>query len=325
MKHKKLAVLLSATLLSLSNLAFAQTQYPSKPIRVIVPYPAGGGTDAVARAVFEKVGQAMGQPVVIENKAGAGTIIGLGEVARAAPDGYTIGIGGTSDPLLPLLYESVPFNPHTDLVFVSTLASVPLALAASNNVPAKTMQELIAYGRTQSSAPLSIATAGLTSPHHMAAILLGNMAGFPMTPVPYKGTAPAVTDIVGGHIPLGMLGLPSVLPYQRTGKLKILGVGSPKRSALAPEIPTFEEQGVKGYEASYWFHATVPKGTPAAIVERLRTEIDKVVRSADVRDSLAKAGFETLTLSPQESAVALKADTARWTRVIQDNKLRGTQ
>ncbi|MDO9434184.1 tripartite tricarboxylate transporter substrate binding protein [Hydrogenophaga sp.] len=324
MNHKKLAVLFSATLLSLSHLAFAQTQYPSKPIRVIVPYPAGGGTDAVARAVFEKVGQAMGQPVVIENKAGAGTIIGLGEVARAAPDGYTIGIGGTSDPLLPLLYESVPFNPNTDLVFVSTLASVPLALAASNNVPAKTMQELVAYGKTQSG-PLSIATAGLTSPHHMAAILLGNMAGFPLTAVPYKGTAPAVTDIVGGHIPLGMLGLPSVLPYQRTGKLKILGVGSPKRSALAPEILTFEEQGVKGYEASYWFHATVPKGTPAAIVERLRTEIDKVVRSADVRDSLAKAGFETLTLSPQESAVALKADTARWTKVIQENKLRGTQ
>lgn len=325
MKRRNFGLIFSLALVAFANSALAQSSYPNKPIRVIVPFPAGGGTDAVARAVFQKVSEALGQSMVIENKAGAGTAIGLGEVARAAPDGYTIGIGGTSDPLLPLLYDNLPFNPLTDLVFVSTLASVPLAVAVSNTVPAKTVPELVAHAKTKSSAPLAIASAGVTTPHHIAAILLGSMAGFPVTVVPYKGTAPAITDLIGGHVPLAMMGLPSVLPYHRSGKLRILGVGSAKRSTLAPDIPTIGEQGVKGYEATYWFHATVPKGTPKAIVERLHIEIDKVVRSAEVRDSLAKAGFEALTLTPQESDLALRADTARWTKVIQDNNIRGTQ
>jgi tripartite-type tricarboxylate transporter receptor subunit TctC len=159
----------------------------------------------------------------------------------------------------------------------------------------------------------------------MAAILLGSMAGVPLTLVPYKGTAPAMTDLVGGHIPLGMMSLPSALPFAKNGKLKILGVGTSRRSSLAPEIPTIDESGVKGFEASFWFHAIVPKGTPKPIIDRLRAEIDKVVRNPEVRDSLGKAGYEALTLTPEESDRALKADTARWTKVIRENNIRGTQ
>lgn len=319
------ALPLAAMLAALAGPTPAQSSYPNKPIRIIVPYPAGGGTDIVTRAVFQKVGEAMGQPIVIENKAGAGTAIGLGEVARAAPDGYTIGVGGTSDPLLPLLYDNLSFNPNTDLVVVSTLASVPLALVAAANVPARNMAEFIALAKSNSQAPMAIASVGVTSPHHMAAILLGSMAGVPLTLVPYRGTAPAMTDLVGGHIPLGMMSLPSALPYAKNGKLKILGVGTSRRSNLAPEIPTIDESGVKGFEASFWFHAILPKGTPKPIIDRLRAEIDKVVRNPEVRDSLGKAGYEALTLTPEESDRALKADTERWTKVIRENNIRGTQ
>ena len=318
--------LLASALLLLGSAvnADAQTAYPSKAIRLIVPYPAGGGTDAVARAVFQKLGESLGQAVVVENKAGAGTTIGLAELARSAPDGYTLGIGGTSDPLLPLLYDKLPFNPKTDLVFVTTLATAPIALVTGPSISAHSVSEFVSLAKSQSASPMGYASVGVASPQHLAGIYFSALSGAPMNHVPYKGTAPALTDLMGGHIPAAMLGLPSLLPYARTGKLRILGVASAKRSSLAPDIPTISEGGVKGFEAGYWYHVVVPKGTPIAVVERLRAEIDKVVRSPEMKDSLAKSGFETLTLTPEESERALKADTARWTKIIRDNNIRGS-
>ncbi len=304
--------------------ATAQPDFPAKPVRLIVPFPPGGGTDAVARMVSQKLALALGQPVVVENKAGAGTTIGLAEVARSAADGYTLGVGGTSDPLLHLLYENLPFNPTNDLVFVSTLASSTIVLAVGANLPAKNVSEFIALAKSSAAAPLGYASVGVSSPHHLAGIHFSSVSGAPLTHVPYKGTAPALTDLVGGHIPAGMLGLPSVLPFSRSGKLRILGVASAKRSPLAPDIPTIAEAGLKGFEAGFWYHVVVPRGTPKPIIDRLRLEIDKVVSSNEMKDTMAKSGFEALMLTPEESDRALKEDTARWTKIIRENNIRGS-
>jgi tripartite-type tricarboxylate transporter receptor subunit TctC len=307
-----------------STFSHAQASYPTKPIRLIVPFPAGGGTDAVARMLSQRLGDALGKGLVVENKAGAGTTIGLAEVARAPSDGYTLGVGGTSDPLLPLLYDNLSFNPTSDLVFVSTLASSTLVLAVGMDVPAKNVPEFIALAKSHSAKPLGYASVGVSSPHHLAGIHFSSMSGAPLTHVPYKGTAPALTDLAGGHIPAAMLGLPSVLPFARSGKLRILGVASAKRSPLALDIPTIAEAGLKGFEAGFWYHIVVPRGTPKPVIERLRTEIDRVVSSPEMKETMAKSGFESLTLSPEESERALKEDTARWTRIIRENNIRGS-
>lgn len=323
MRRRDIVLAAAASALSPAAPVWADS-YPSRPVRLIVPYPPGGGTDTVARAVFERVATLLGQPFVVENKAGAGTTIGLGELARAHRDGYTIGVGGSSDPLLPLLYDKLPFDPVADLSFVATLATVPIVLAAGPSSPAGTMSELLAIGRAKGARPLGYASPGTASPHHLAGISLGEMAHIPLMHVPYRGTSQAITDLIGGHVPLAMLGLPSALPFARQGKLKILGVASAQRSALATDVPTLSEGGVPGFSAGYWWHVTVPTGTPQAVIDKLREAIDKTLRTPAVADSLLKSGFEPILLSPTEAHRALLEDTARWTKVIRDNNIRGS-
>ncbi|MET4575983.1 Bug family tripartite tricarboxylate transporter substrate binding protein [Ottowia thiooxydans] len=322
MKRREFSIAAAAAMLAPLTPALADS-YPARPVRVIVPYPPGGGTDTVARAVFERVASLMGQPFVIDNKAGAGTTIGLAELARSRPDGYTVGVGGSSDPTLPLLYEKLPFNPSTDLSFVATLATVPIVLAAGPSLPAKTMRELLAAAQTKGAAPMNYASPGTASPHHLAGIYLAEKTGLSLVHVPYKGTSQALTDLVGGHVPLAILGLPSALTFARQGKLKILGVASAQRSALAPEIPTLSESGVPGFSAGYWWHVTVPTGTPQPIIDQLRVAIDKALRTPALTESFLKSGFEPLLLSPAEAQRALTEDTAKWTKVIRENNLRG--
>ncbi|WP_454752845.1 Bug family tripartite tricarboxylate transporter substrate binding protein [Cupriavidus necator] len=323
MERRAFALAAAAALLAPAVPARAES-YPSRPVRLIVPYPPGGGTDTVARTVFEHVSGLLGQPFVVENKAGAGATIGLGDLARSRPDGYTVGVGGSSDPLLPLLYDKLSFNPVSDLAFVATLATVPIVLVAGPSLPAKNLQELLAIGRARRAQPISYASPGAASPHHLAGIYFGQMAGIPLVHVPYKGTAQATTDLIGGHVPLAVLGLPSALTFEREGKLRILGVASAQRSALAPEVPTISEAGVPGFSAGYWFHATVRTGTPQPIIARLREAVIKALRTPAVAESLLKGGFEPVTLSPAEAEKALKEDTARWARVIRENHLRGS-
>ncbi len=312
----------AAAVLASTGSALANT-YPSRPVRVVVPYPAGGGTDTVARAVFARVAGILGQPFVIDNKGGAGTTIGLADLARSRPDGYMVGVGGSSDPLLPLLYPKLSFNPSTDLTFVATLATVPIVLVAGPGVQATTLAELLALGKAKGAAPLAYASPGIASPQHLAGIYFSTMTGIPLEHVAYKGTGPALTDLAGGHVPLAMLGLPSALPYAREGKLKILGVATARRSTLAPEIPTIAEGGVKGFDASYWWHVTVPTGTPQPVIVQLRDAINKALRTPALAESLLKSGFEPLLLSPAEAELALKADTAKWSKVIRDSHIRG--
>lgn len=317
--------IMAAGALGASGLSLmAQVSYPNKNLRMVVPFPPAGGTDTVARALAQRLSAALGQAVVVDNKAGAGTTIGLAEVARAAPDGYTVGIGGTSDPLLGLLYDNLPFNPKQDLVFVSTLASSPIALAVGNNVPARTITEFISYAKSRSSSPLAYASVGIASPQHLAGVHFSAMTGAPLIHAPYRGTGPALNDLLGGHVPVAMLGLPSLLPHARTGKLRILGVASAKRSQLAVEIPTIAESGVSGFEAGFWYHVVVPRGTPADVIQRLRQAIDRVISSPDMKEYLAGHGFEALTLSPDESVRALKLETEKWSRVIRENNIRGS-
>jgi tripartite-type tricarboxylate transporter receptor subunit TctC len=325
MKRRVTLQLMAAGALGASGLPLlAQVISTNKNLRMIVPFPPGGGTDAVARALALRLSAVLGQTVVVDNKAGAGTTIGLAEVARAAPDGYTVGIGGTSDPLLPLLYDNLPFNPTQDLVFVSTLASSPIALAVGNNVPVRNIAEFISHAKSKSSSPLAYASVGIASPQHLAGIHFSAMTGAPLIHAPYRGTGPALNDLLGGHVPAAMLGLPSLLPHARNGKLRILGVASATRSQLASDIPTIAESGVNGFEAGFWYHVVVPRGTPVNVIQALRLAIDRVISSSEMKTYLSSNGFEALTLSPEESSRALKLETEKWSRIIRENNIRGT-
>ena len=323
-RRSAVQMMAAGALIASSLPLIAQASYPNKSMKMIVPFPPGGGTDTVARALAQRLSAALGHTVVVDNKAGAGTTIGLAELARAAPDGYTMGIGGNSDPLLPLLYDNLSFNPSQDLIFVSTLASSPIALAVGNNVPVKNIREFISYAKSRLSTPLAYASVGIASPMHLAGIHFSAMTGAPLVHAPYRGTSPALNDLLGGHIPVAMLGLPSLLPHARSGKLRILGVASATRSQLASEIPTIAESGVDGFEAGFWYHVVVPRGTPIDVIQRLRTAIDRVINNSEMKAYLAGIGFEALTLSPTESVSALRLETEKWSRIIRENNIRGS-
>jgi tripartite-type tricarboxylate transporter receptor subunit TctC len=295
--------------------------WPSKPIRAIVPFSAGGGTDVASRIVLQKVGEILGQNIVIENKGGAGGTLGYAELAKARPDGYTLGVAGTNLAYMSLLYPGLSFNPTVDLVAVAPLAGVTLTVAANPKLPVRNMTELLAYARSQK-VPLSYATAGVATPQHLAGELLAKTMGVQLTHVPYKGTAPALADVVGGHVPLTMVGLPSALPYVKNNQLKILGVAASRRSNLAPDLPTLGEMGLKDFEASFWYDVRVPKDTPKSIIEQLQRAITQAISSPDVQATLVKAGFEPMTADPSAYEQALKADGDKWVAVVRDNKIR---
>ncbi|MDM0072694.1 tripartite tricarboxylate transporter substrate binding protein [Variovorax sp. J31P207] len=324
MKRKQFVIVAAGALflLGFASLgAFAQ-DYPAKPIRAIVPYSAGGGTDLVGRLVFQKLGEALGQPIYVENKVGGSGTIGLGELARSKPDGYTIGIGGNGVSLLGALIDGLKFNPATDLVPVATLASVPIALVAGPGLPVKSMREFIDYAKKNKATALTYGSPGVGTPHHLMGVELARVLKIPMVHVPYKGTAPAMSDVVGGHIPIAIVGLPGAMQFTKNPLFTILGVASARRSELAPEIPTIAEGGVPGFEASYWWDISVPKGTPQPIIDRLHKEVVKILSDPGVRDSLLKGGFEPMVMSLQEMNAALKVDTAKWIKVIRDNNIR---
>jgi tripartite-type tricarboxylate transporter receptor subunit TctC len=319
-RRNHLSSLIGLCFATACTVAAAQA-WPNKPIRAIVPFSAGGGTDVAARIVMQKVGEILGQNIIIENKGGAGGTLGYAELAKARPDGYTIGIAGTNLAYMSLLYPGLSFNPAVDLVPVAPLAGVTLTVAASTSLPVRNMTELLAYAKTQKGS-LAYATAGVATPQHLAGELLAKTMGVPLTHVPYKGTAPAVADVVGGHVPLTMIGLPSALPFVKNNQLKMLGVAAVKRSSLAPDLPTLGEMGLPGFEASFWYDVRVPKDTPKAVIEQLHRAITQAVSSPDVQATLVKAGFEPMTADPLAYEQALKADGDKWIAVVRDNKIK---
>lgn len=308
----KLLAWLSAALLATA----AQAQdYPSKPIRFIVSFPPGGSSDLIARAIAPRMAERMGQPVLVENRPGAGGMIGVEMVAKAPPDGYTIGLaaaGALSSNIS--LYPSMPYHPERDLAPVSMLAMIPFFLVAHPSQPAS-LKELIDTAKARPGM-IAYGYGGNGSTMHLAGELFNMMAGVQLQPVPYKGSGPVSTDVLGGQVPLGVVDVPSAIAHVRAGKMRALAVTSKRRISAAPEVPTFEEAGVPGYEAIGWFGAVAPAQTPADIVNRLNREIAAALSVPEIRERALAAGAEPLTNTPQEFAAIIREETRKWALVI---------
>ncbi len=305
------------TLCVMAGVAHGQASYPNKPLRIIVPFPSGGGVDIIGRLVAQKIGPALGQTVIVENRAGAGGSIGADLVAKSAPDGYTLLIGASSTMAVnPNVYEKLPYDTSRDFVAVTMLASAPIVLAVHPSVPAKTVRELIELAK-RSPGTLNFASGGNGSGGHLSGEMLKVMAGVNIVHVPYKGSAPAVTDLVAGQVQMIFDSPLSVMPHVKAGRARALGVGSSERSSIAPEVPTIAESGeLPGYRAVIWYGAFVPAATPAAIVARLNTEIVKALRQPDSRESMARQGADIMTGSSEDATSFARAELVRWGKVI---------
>jgi tripartite-type tricarboxylate transporter receptor subunit TctC len=291
--------------------------YPIKPVRLVVTYTAGGPADIAARALAQKLAEMWGQQVVVDNRAGAGGIIGTELVAKAAPDGYTL-LHGTAAGLIinPLLVKKLPYDTFRDFAPVSMVVIVPQLLVTHPALPATTLKELIALAKARPGA-LNYASVGIGSPNHLGMELLKSMAGIDMVHVPYKGATPAMADLIAGQVQLAFNGMASVLPQIASGKMKAIAIGSARRSPAAPDVPTVAEAGLPGFEYVAWNGNFAPAGTPAALVNRLSADIRKALAAPDVVQRLASLGSEPGGNTPAEFAAYVKADHARWARVVQ--------
>ena len=311
---KRRSVVLGAASASLAAPALAQG-FPSKPIRLVVPYSAGGGADTTARLIAPKLQEALGQTVVIDNKPGAGGAIGDDFVAKASPDGHTLLIGAFAHAVNPSLMAKMPFRTPDDFAPVSLLVTVPELLVVTPSFPAKTVGELVAMAKAQAG-KLSYASSGNGSAQHLAAELFKMRTGTDIQHVPYKGGALAVADVAAGHVPFYFGNMSSALPQVRAGRVRALAVTSPQRSPAAPEIPTMAEAGVTGCEISEWNALLAPAGTPPATIDRLNVELVKILRQDDIKAKFADLGAQTIGSTPAELAAFLRAEQAKWAEVV---------
>lgn len=312
--------LLIAALFLWAGLASAQT-WPSKPLRYIVPFPPGGSSDLIARAIAPKMSERLGQPIIVENRPGAGGMLGVDAVAKAAPDGYVIGLaaaGALSSNIH--LYPKMPFDPEKDLAPISNLAMIPFFLVAHPSAPSS-IKELIAQAKAKPGA-LSYGHGGQGSTMHLAGELLNMLAKVNVQSVPYKGSAPVSSDVLGGQIPFGVVDVPSAISNVKAGKMRALAVTSKTRIAAAPEVPTFEEAGVPGYEAVGWFGSVAPAGTPREIIQRLNMETRNALALPDVRERVIAAGTEPATTTPEEFAAYIREETKKWGEVIKAGNIK---
>ena len=295
-------------------IGLAQAQpYPSKPIRFIVSFPPGGSADLISRAIAPKLSEKLGQPVVVENRAGAGGMIGVDAVAKAAPDGHTIGLAAAGALTTNIhLYPTMPFNPEKDLAPVSMLAMIPFFLVAHPSQP-DSLKELIAKAKAGN---LSYGHGGQGSTMHLAGELLNMMAQVKIQAVPYKGSGPVSADVLGGQVPLGVVDVPSAISNVKAGKLRALAVTSKQRISAAPDVPTFEEAGLPGYEAVGWFGAVAPAGTSPQIVQRLNAEIRAALLAPDVKERAIAAGAEPAPSTPEDFAAYIREETKKWGEVV---------
>jgi tripartite-type tricarboxylate transporter receptor subunit TctC len=298
--------------------ALAQ-QFPGHALRLVVPFPPGGPTDIVARPLAVRLSEALGQSVIIDNRGGAGGNVGADSVAKSAPDGYTLLMGTVGTQAINVsLYKRLAFDPAKDFVPVAEVASAPVLLVANPRLPANSVKELIALARQQPGA-INYGTAGSGSPGHLSGELFKAMAGINLTHVPYRGSAPAVTDLLGGQIQLMFDPIQSPLPHVKSGALKALGVSSAKRSPLLPDVPTIAEAGVPEYETTAWWGVFAPAQTPPAVVERLHAEITRIVRSDFYVQQLAPLGAEPVSGTSQAFDQFVKQETSKWAKVVRDS------
>ena len=313
---KKLLLMLS---LLVTALAASAQSYPSKAIKVIVPFPPGGGTDIIAREIAQKVAANTGWSIVIDNRPGAGGNLGIDAVAKAAPDGYTIGLGQSSNLAVnPTLYSKLPYDSVKDLAPIGVVASAPLLLAVSANSPLKSFNELMAVSKAKPG-EINFAYSGNGTVAHLTGVMLQNQANIKWTLVPYKGAAQAATDLIGGQVQLYISSVPTLIGHVRSGKMRALAITSAKRGDDLPDVPSVAESGVRGFEAVTWFGFVAPAGTPKDIVSSLNTEIAKALQAPDVRKKLGDQGADILGGSPEQFGNLIKTDIARWAPVVKQS------
>ena len=301
--------------------AHAQT-YPSRPSRIIVGFSAGGPSDIVARIVAQQLTERLGQPVVVENRAGATGTIGAELVAKSPPDGYAMYLASqTTHAVAPYMYAKVGYDPLKDFATVVRVVHNPLLMVVNPSVPVKSLNEVIALARSRPG-QLNFATGGIGSSPHMSMELFKSTVKLDMVPIHYKGDGAAIIDIIGGQVPMITSSISALLPYVRTGKLRGIAVTSMKRSTVAPDFPTIAESGLPGFEVITWFGILVPAATPKEVINRLNTEIVQSVTKPDVSAQLVKMGFEIVANTPEQYAVFLREENAKWGKVVRDLGLR---
>jgi tripartite-type tricarboxylate transporter receptor subunit TctC len=296
--------------------AAAQT-FPSKPIRIIAPYTAGGAVDLMSRYLCEKFTASLGQPCVVENKTGAGGMIGIDFVAKSEPDGHTLVVVPNNVSIIPSLYAKVPYDTLKDLAPVALVSNTPIMIGAHPDFPAKSFQELIAYAKANNG-KVDFTTCGPASPQHLAGEMLGGLGGFKWTHVPYKGCGDALTAVLGGTVPVFISTVAHFNPQIKSGKLRGYAVLGAERSQFAPDFPTVAESGFPGYNVDVWFGMLAPARTPAPVIARLNAEVNKALQAPDLREKLLQQAYEPLGGTPERLAELIRADMDRYGKVVID-------
>src|SRR6266498_1865883 len=318
MSNRFFALLVVASTLAVAGNALAQGAYPDRPVRIIVPFPAGGPADTLARLTADKLAQSLGKPFIVDNRAGASGNIGMEQGARAAPDGYTLTLAPVGNlTVAPALYPKLPYDPAKDFAPITVLAAVPNVLIVHPSVPAKTLAELIALAKAKPGT-LNYASPSNGSIPHLAGELFKRSAGVEIVHIPFNGVAPATNAVLAGDVQMFFAQSSSALPQWRAGKVVALGVATRKRIASAPELPTIAEQGFPDFDATSWYALVAPAGTPPAVIDRLHAEIVRALALPDVRDKIAGLGAEPVGNTPAEFAAMQRAETARWTQVAKE-------
>lgn len=302
----------------------AQKDYPNRPIRFLVGVVPGGATDILARVIGQKLGENWNQQVVIDNRPGANQIIAAELTAKAAPDGYTLQMVPAGFAINPAMHRKLPYDPIRDFTAISIVAMVPNVMVVHPSIPARTVNEFVAYARARPG-QLSFGSSGVGSPSHLCGELLSVLARIEMTHIPYKGQGQTLIDLLGGHLKLGFPSIPSSIQYIKSGRLAALGVATAKRSSSLPEVPTIDESGVKGYEVSAWYGVLGPPRMPKVLVTKLNGEINRILRSPEMRQTLSQQGADPLGSTPEEFATAIAADIPKWKKIVAEAGIKTEQ
>lgn len=310
------AALLALTVIAPASSYVHAQNYPSKPLRIIVMYGPGSTIDIMARLIAPKLHEALGQPVIVENRAGAGGAIGMDMAAKAAPDGYTLTIGATGPSVTnPLLYSKIPFDPIRDFTYISLIATGPAVIAVHPSIPARNLKEMVALAKARPG-QLNYGTPGVGTSPHLAGELFKQVTGTNIVHVPYKGNAEAITDLMGGQISVVFTGVPPVIPLMQAGKVKLMATTGDKRIAAIPDLPTIAEAGYPGAAMGIWYGLVAQAAVPRDIVTRLHKEITRIQTLPDIRDRFAQLGTEAVTSSPEQFAQLVRDELAKWGKVI---------
>jgi tripartite-type tricarboxylate transporter receptor subunit TctC len=303
-------------LLALSYGASAQ-QYPNKPIHLIVPFGPGGFTDVAARILQKELQPVLGQPIIVENKPGAGSTIGTDFVAKAPPDGYNLVMISTTHVISPHLYKEMPYDPIKDFTPVMKLAEGPYVLVVNSQTPYRNVGDLIAAAKAKPGT-IDFASSGNGSSQHLVGALFMNMSGAKLNHVPYKGSNQAMQDVIGGQVPVSFVGMPNALPNLASGKIRALAVTTKRRDAELPNVPTMDEAGVKGYDATIWLALLAPKGTPADVVQKINAAVTKVLSTPDAKKLMTSAGVDVAPSTPEDLEKLMVAELDRWGKVVRE-------